>query len=304
MQLSEDGRVDPGGRTLQRMQDIQKPLKLSAITPDRVSKGGYKLSIHPVVPRAPYVVTLGFSESATDCVDITGRDGKDIFDKPLLEELLPIIETKKFWGTSQHIRAYVRIGSRLLSRSDAVSLPCPVQPHNGKLLPLDVESNGPSLLYLGDSQAKNFYGRMLEYVPSLEAYVFKYGGVIETKNDFRGFDCITYVGTVCGASTSNMFEASDTAAHLGAVEVEFEHKVNDKPTKVKLEKADPKLVKEFFETTRPDSYIMWGHGHVVLVVNMTVHEFAESKKGYAATEVTQWLKPYKTEKLTLRKVKM
>ena len=47
---------------------------------------------------------------------------------------------------------------------------------------------------------------------------------------------------------------------------------------------------------------MWSGGHVVLVVEGKVNEFAHSKGGYAQSDVEDWLEPYKTMKLTVRRL--
>ena len=68
----------------------------------------------------------------------------------------------------------------------------------------------------------------------------------------------------------------------------------------RLDAADPKYVKEFFKSNTTGYYLMYSGGHVVLVVDGVVHEFAGSKRGYGATDVGKWLEPYKTMKLTVR----
>src|SRR5207302_1171990 len=129
-------------------------------------------------------------------IEITGANYKSVFTKVLFGKLLPIIKRLNGWGASRLLYAYVRKDDQLISSSLPQFLPCPVQPHNGALLPLDETNNGPKLLYLGDSDHGPFYGRMLEYSEDLKQWLFKYGGVVETDNTKRGFDCITYVGAV------------------------------------------------------------------------------------------------------------
>jgi hypothetical protein len=72
---------------------------------------------------------------------------------------------------------------------------------------------------------------------------------------------------------------------------------------VKLEQADPAHVKEFFAGPSAGYYLMWSGGHIVIVADGEVHEFkASAPSGYATTAVTKWLEPYKTKKLTVRKL--
>jgi hypothetical protein len=321
--LPPSGRVDPHDATMRALKAIVEPLKIKHITPVKIDNGGYEIAISPFVPASPYTVRLGISPADADCVDITGCEKKHVLNKERLFKLIAVIKRLKTWGVHTPVKVYLRLGSRTITESPSAQLPCPVLPHNGTLLPLDETNNGPKLKYLGDSEHGPFYGRMLEvFEPGL--LLFKYGGVLETNPQMRGFDCITYCGTVCGASTSHMYEASDLAKNLGAQEVEFEieehvptpqthghgtagnakgaaaQKVEKK--KVKLENAKPAVVKKFFETDRPGRYIMWSGGHVVLVQNNTVHEFALSKKGYSATDVKTWLQPYHETHLTVRKL--
>jgi hypothetical protein len=72
---------------------------------------------------------------------------------------------------------------------------------------------------------------------------------------------------------------------------------------VKLELADPEYVKEFFAGPSAGYYLMWSGGHIVLVADGQVNEFkASTPSGYTCTAVAQWLEPYKTKKLTVRKL--
>jgi hypothetical protein len=72
---------------------------------------------------------------------------------------------------------------------------------------------------------------------------------------------------------------------------------------VKLDNADPADVKEFFKTHLSGYFLLWSGGHIVIVANGTVHEFkASTPSGYATTPVDKWLEPYKTKKLTVRKL--
>jgi hypothetical protein len=177
------------------------------------------------------------------------------------------------------------------------------------MLPLDETNNGAKLTYQGDPDAKDFHGRMFAQVAGYQKFPFIWAGEFETDPQFRGFDCITYAGTACGASNSHMAESDDLATSLGASEVEHVHKARDPKTgkdtiqKIKLEAADPAYVKEFFAGTPAGYYLMWSSGHIVIVADGEVHEFkASAPSGYARTAVAQWLEPYKTKKLTVRKL--
>jgi hypothetical protein len=107
---------------------------------------------------------------------------------------------------------------------------------------------------------------MFGEVPGYDKYVFLWAGKFETNNSFRGFDCITYVGTACGASNFHMADSEDLANSLGATTIEHIHKTKDPKTgedttvKVKLESADPAYVKEFFEATPTGYFLLWSIG--------------------------------------------
>jgi hypothetical protein len=133
-------------------------------------------------------------------------------------------------------------------------LACPVHPHNGKMLPLDQDNNGPKLTYQGNPVTKDFHGRTFARVSGFDKYLFVYGGRLETNATYRGFDCITYAGTTCGASRNHQSEQNDLAESLGAETVSFTRRSRDQKTGKDtvsvsdLERADPADVKEFFSS--------------------------------------------------------
>jgi hypothetical protein len=177
------------------------------------------------------------------------------------------------------------------------------------MLPLDTQNNGPELTYQGDAAADEFHGRMFGKVSGYDKCVFVWAGQFETDNQYRGFDCITYAGTTCGASNFHMAESEDLASSLGATVVNHTHTEKDaktgkeKSAKVDLEAADPAYVKEFFTANKTGYYLMFSSGHIVIVADGSVHEFkASTPSGYKCSSVLDWLEPYKTKKLTVRKL--
>jgi hypothetical protein len=199
----------------------------------------------------------------------------------------------------------------VVSTSEGQQLPAPVQPHNGRLLALDRFNNGPPLTYQEDETG--YCGRLFAQIPGYSKYLFIYhytisgGGQLETNQRYRGFDCTTYVGTTCGASNMHMAASEDLANSLGASQVSITRLVKDKkgketPQVIQLEKTDPANVKEFFAGAPRGYYVIYSSKHIVLVAEGVVHEFAESKGGYDATEVMRWLKPYTGAKLTVRQL--
>jgi len=311
---SSDSTVDPQGQTLKRLDRLANPLVLDPIKLGPVKKGGYVISYAtcdggPLPPAGKgYTLHLGFPiESNT--IEVTGRSASDLLGDDNLGQVLTIFEKLACWGTAVQCRLYVKYKNALISTSNMQILSAPVRPHNGRMLPLDEVSNGPRLTYQGDPEAKDFHGRMFEHVPGYDKNVFTWAGKFETNNNFRGFDCITYVGTACGGANQHMAESEDLASSLGATTIEHVHKSKDpktgveKTVTVKLEKADPAYVKEFFEATPTGYFLLWSGGHIVIVADGEVHEFkASTPSGYSRTAVSKWLEPYKTMKLTVRRL--
>lgn len=311
-----DGKIDPGGMTLSKLNATASPLTLNSIVLGNIDHGAYLVSFAPAAPPEPYRLWFGVWPIANECFDVTGAKTNDVMTKDNLPALLELVKHKRAWGLTLQVRLFVVLNNKVVSESNVQILNCPVQPHNGKLLPLDQVNNGPKLTYQGNVEKKEFWGRMFHQIAGCEGYYFKYGGKLETDNAKRGFDCITYAGTACGASTSHMADSADLAASLGATActVDYQESVAapkgspqgtpaaSKQVTVTLDNADPKYVKEFFKTNTTDSYLMYSGGHIVLVVKGVVHEFSSSHQGYVSTAVATWLEPYTSKKLTVRKL--
>ncbi len=320
-----DGVVDPHGQTLKRLDRLATPLDLRPIALSRVlaatkdgrtvnDGGGYSIAVRtcdggplPPVGRG-YVLYLAILND-NQTVDVTGRPLHDLMCVDNLGDLLNAFDRLHCWGTPVQCRAQVRLRGEVISSSAAQTLNAPVLPHNGQLLPLDEAGNGPRLSYQGDPEAKDFHGRMFVQVPGFKKCLFVYAGQFELLGGNRGFDCITYAGTACGAANTHMADAEDLADSLGALSLSLPLKHTDPKTGretstvVSLDEADPAHVKAFFAGNTAGYYLMWSSGHVVLVANGEVHEFkASAPSGYARTPVATWLQPYKTKKLTVRKL--
>jgi len=100
----------------------------------------------------------------------------------------------------------------------------------GEMLPLDETNNGPKLTYQGDSEQGPFYGRMFHKIVGFDGYFFKYAGQFETDTSHRGFDCITYAGTTCGAPVTSMGVTADMAAAVNATKCTLEKPAPPPPT--------------------------------------------------------------------------
>lgn len=309
-----DNTVDIHGQTLKRLDRVANPLVLRPITMGLVANGGYVIAFTTCdagpLPAAGsgYTLHLAFKDDPTT-IDVTNRPSSDLLSKDNFGAVLAIFEKLNCWATPVQCRLQLRYKGGVVSTSEPQILTAPVQPHNGRLLPLDEANNGPKLTYQGNPTANDFHGRMFAQVPGYAKQLFVWAGKAETNNENRGFDCITYAGTACGAANVHMAESADLAKSLGATVVEHTHKATDPKTgketstKVKLEAADPVHVKEFFAGTTTGYFLMWSGGHIVIVGNGNVHEFkASAPSGYSCTPVASWLEPYKTMKLTVRKL--
>lgn len=322
-----DSTVDPGGQTLRRLVRLAQPLDLRPIKPGRVldlqskgrilsNGGGYDISVRtsdlgPLPPKGSGYTLHLLLVNGLASIEVTGQPLNDLMSKDNLGDLLTAIERTGLWSVPIPWQVQLRYKGQVISTSAPQIALTPVQPHNGKMVPLDEKGNGPKLTYQGSVADHEFHGRMFAQVPGYDKFVFIYGGVLEVDSRYRGFDCVTYAGTACAASNMHMAEAGDLAQSLGATACSVDVKGKDPKsgkevtTKVVLDKSDPAHVKAFFAqpSTSTGSYLLWSTGHVVLVVDGEVHEFKASEpSGYARTAVGDWLAPYKTMKLTVRQL--
>jgi hypothetical protein len=101
-----------------------------------------------------------------------------------------------------------------------------------------------------------------------------------------------------------MADAADLASSLNSTKCYLEKVVPPAktPSRIELEETDPQNVKDFFADRTTGYFLLFSKGHVVVVADGTVHEFALSKNGYDATAVLDWLKPYNKMKLTVRQL--
>jgi hypothetical protein len=317
--LKPDGRVDKGGTTLRYLNAVANPPKLnikdsmffgegpakSVVSTQRILSGGYQIRYatddgakgDTNVPK-PYRVLLGVD--AANAIDVTDRPMKDVMDAAKLGELLALIERRNAWGTSISLMIFVTLQGRAITSSNSMNLLCPVKPHSGRMLSDD---ENRELLYLGklapegSSEKDQFYGRFFRQVPGYDKYLFTWGGYLELAADKRGFDCITYAGTTCGASPSDLGGNGETlAAALKATDVVHE--------KVTLNKAKMSVLRTFFEKNTTGYYLLYSSGHVTLVVDGIVYEFKPNQpgnKGFVKTKTSDWVATHK-DGWTLKKL--
>lgn len=298
-----DGKIDPGGRTLATLNAAAVRPRITRLdAKKKIGKGGYRIAYTPAPPPAPYRVWLGVTTSIGDHFDITGRSPDDVIGRDNLPELLKLVVRHHRWGLQLALRVMFVLDDRVVLMSDPVSMSCPVAPHNGRLLPLD-PANGGILTYQGDADANDFHGRWLQKVEGFPGYLFfaylfdsTGDSNFETSDAHRGFDCITYAGTVCGAPPTVIGDTQKLLGHLNPAKCSCTKQVEAKKkgdppvtVTVELENASREDLQAYFRTSSAGYHIMWSGGHVVLVADGTVHEFSAGKGGYAATPVLDWL---------------
>ena len=311
--LPVDGRVAARGSTLRYLNAVANQPKLvikdnvvigegpgkSAVSSQPILKGGYHIWYETddgakrdaKIP-APYQLWLGPDQM--NAVDVSDRPRNDLLDAAKLGELLGIIERRHAWGTTLGIKLFVTLERQFIASSNVANLGCPVKPHAGNMLS---SAENSDLLYLGDPDAKQFYGRMFLTVPGFNKYLFCWAGRLELDPAKRGFDCITYAGTTCGAKHTDMGgRGEDLATALGASAV-----VHDGVT---LDKAKIETLTRFFEKNTTGYYLLYSTGHVTLVVNDNVYEFKPKQpenKGFVKTPTSDWVKTHK-DGWTLKKL--
>lgn len=292
-----DYRIDPGGKTLQRLNDTAKPLVLKEIKLSRISDGGYAITYEGFVPPKGYRVMFylleSFSQIPYDAIDITmeGLDNKKVTIKLKINDTLPkllaLFEMKKTWGTSVPCNIYlIREGGYIVSESNQMNIRCPVKPYDGPIR-LNMAEIDPLMYYVGIGVGRYFWPQAI----GGKRY-FAYDNKFETDPDKRGFDCTTYVGTVLGLNPragEMSGTGEDIAKIIGAESCQFEYEPGKKK---EMENINGKMLNYFFTNNSMGAFIVWiltekKTGHVMLVVNNMVHEFnlPVGKPGYYKREV-------------------
>lgn len=293
-----DGKIDPVGPTLRRLDQTVTPLELKPIKLAYIRHGGYSISYSGNVLPSGYKVYLGIGDE-NEALDITGRDKADVIDKDNLPDLLEATDDLDLWDgdaegpLSVECRLYVKRVRNwwkdpVVTESNAQEFPIPVKPYKGNLKD-DLLEKGKvrDFTYPG-----NGFGRFFHPTPIDGKYYFAYStDLFETGPAKRGFDCTTYVGTVC-----------DLDATVGEMNADPLQLLNRLENKGKVEKADMESkthaqVTEFFTKTKTGQFVMgrWtaAAGHVALVVDGVVHEFTDrAPAGYHDDKVDKWLKEH------------
>lgn len=267
-------------------------LTLEPIRADKVRHGAYIIRFHGTVPPHSEIrLLLGTNDRLW--MDIT--KGYQKHRTTHLEQLLELMERGGFWSQRVPVRVAAYSGGMILSETllPAKSIQCPLEP----LRELGVEEIGAveGLHYTGALDGSG--GGTFLSSPIKGKYYFVYGGMFETDSKRRGFDCTTYVGSAYGLPNGQGMggDGGTLAAKLGAESCDMEHK-------------HPPIIKKFFEEHKSGAYIMWSHGHVVVVKDAVVHEFTDRinvEEGYQHTDVAEWLTlgKHKSQTFSVRKLR-
>lgn len=304
-----DGVVGPGGSTLGMLNQLTNPLQLTHLKTNRLTggakmlaDGGFKIG-YKGIGRKTYRMPKSFKmllqvSSLPKYVLVTGRPPNDLIDAARMPFVLKAIEASGRFAVTVQCKLIVERGGRKLSESKPKSLPTPVHPHNGKLLPLDIKNNGPSLTYQGNVSAKSFYGRTIVKIDGVDKLYFMYYSGFETDASHRGFDCTTYAGTVLGVPFIKQQTGASIRQHLGLSPCTV--KKDDGKT-VSLSNASSDDIKIYFEEKRSGVFLLYKSSHVMLAYNNEVHEFTKTDTvdGYRCTALNTRLDELKSSKLTL-----
>jgi len=297
---SSDGRVDPNGTTLHRLNRVAHPLQLQAIKrkpmQSGISKGGYEVRYTGHLPPDGYSLFLHIDvmppgvkpgETLSDdqqdhCLDLTDRmtQNSDLLNFDKLKGLLKVLDEQDLWGIKALAALIVERDGVVISVSNVQPIDCPVQPFEGELkdnLGDDAlgEDDAPTLLYTGNLDGSG--GGAIAYIPAIDGkYYFYYSEGFEIKNSRRGFDCTTFAGAVLGISGNSGAmggNGTDFAAYLVQ---------KGKACGCDLDDADDEDVHEFFAMHPTGSYFAWSGGHVILIKDAVVHEFTLAHDGKPA----------------------
>jgi hypothetical protein len=198
-------------------------------------------------------------------------------------DLPSFLQELKFYNLwEKTLGCKIVVGANPKTRTDLdVELKTPVAPYQGGIGPENAAVLGDSapLRYVGTGKAP-YIGRML-HPPIAGMRFFKYGGHLTADVTERGFDCITYVGSLFGAQSHMEKTGKELAEHLAA-----------KPVPGIPDSAEAKVVEKYFDNAGSGrTYLLWSGGHVVTVIDRTVHEFTPTATGgYRATPVVAWLR--------------
>ncbi len=210
-----------------------------------------------------------------------------------LSTFLSYLRSRSLWRTAarKSVSCKLAVGANPKTEQTVkLELVPPVAPYVGMLGAENVRaigSNAP-IKYVGTGK-QPFIGRYF-HTRIDRMYFFKYGvrgGRFVTELQYRGFDCITFAGSVFGAQSHMDAKGDKLANHLNA-----------KAVAGIPDDSEPAVIFNYFKKAGQGTgtFLLWSGGHVVIVYKKTAHEFAPGV-GYAATPVLDWLAASKRNRL-------
>jgi hypothetical protein len=302
-----DGQISRDGITLKRLRVLLDGPHLSQIRLKRISQGGYLIRYSNVRPRLKYMAYLALRNHALApgdnvaalselpfVVDVSDRPAGDAIGPDQLPELVGQVGKlgeNGAWGITIHCTVYITRDDLVVSRSNTLTLRCPVKPYSGELH-FDVtagDSEGP-WHYSVNVPGTGGSGSMLHEERISGAFFFKYGGLLTVDNDLRGFDCTTYPGSIYNLRSTEMNSYDALCKALGTKSCGVEN----------VKKKD---FLAFMEKHTDAVYLVWyGGHHITIIENGACHEFnTKPTDGYNRTD--PWSKRHwPDEKYTVREI--
>lgn len=298
-----DGQIDParGTNTIVKLNALVKPLTLARVEDRSAALGGYVVKYTERTPPAPYRVLLTVAPAATltikagqrvaqatltNFMEVTKLSGSHLIDKSNMHALLKIMEARGLWGATGHFALVVLRDDAIVSISATKALDCPIKPWSGGLTPaaLGAGDDGPGLQYVGEGNSGSLF------IPGKinGKRFWKRATKLITKKEDRGFDCITYTGSLYEIEAGAAYGTS--AAMAGELDAEAVEWSNTDGDKIENGIAKGEIIKKYFDVAaHTGTHLLWHGSHIVMVVNKQVHEFSQSKGGYATKAAKDWM---------------
>ncbi len=322
--LTPDGVISPTGKTLRLLNGIAHPAELTKAQVGNFEKGMYDIAYReyyedPKFPacfdlllslgNANPMVYVGGEVPASEyefAIDVREERRSDVLTKDNIVKFLDALARLKLWAKKCKLRLYLIHERRLVWQSNEREIDAPVAPYEGRLTPaaFGTAPSQPKMVYVGTG-GHPFIGRRLWKIGA--KYWFRYGSRVTTENQHRGMDCINFVGSVYQIATrlpptaNPYFSSPNMADELGASPVVWTETLPppappqpgqqpvppQQPLQIANGQGTGEAIKKYFEDpTRTQTYLIWTGGHIRIIVNKTVHEWAHSSNGYKSGPVS------------------
>lgn len=323
-----DGIIGRTGTTLKVLNGLGDPAKITKAAIGKFEQGAYDIKYSTTMPLAHYppgftlLLNTGkanpmiweggpmISSEYDFSIDVTAEAKSDLLTDKNAGAFLDAVGRNKEWAKPCPLRLYLVREGIVIWASNEESIPAPVAPYEGRLTPaaFGSDTSQPKMIYVGTGEAP-FIGRRLWKIGT--KYWFRWGSEIVTDNQYRGMDCINFVGSVYEIATkvdpaSNpYYNSPNMATALGATAVTWTETLPPppvppvppvpgappvppvQPLKITAGSGKGKAIKKYFEDpTRTQTYLIWTGGHIRIIVNKTVHEWSSSANGYKSGAVS------------------